>query len=133
MVLHGRMQGTSARIQLLQLARELPHLANAKSKPVGTVLSEARARLQAIEDSLGGEQQPFTRITAAELATGKFDLTDLGTLAQYVSGMSGERQDDIASDRSLRVGPVLACFKPSPASGPTGRTNRIARASGPGL
>lgn len=65
------------RFELLQLARELPHLANAKSKPVSTVLAEARAKLQVIEESLGGEQQPFTRITAAELATGKFDLTYL--------------------------------------------------------
>jgi len=41
------------------------------------VPAEARAKLQATEHSLGGEQQPFTRITAAELATGKSDLTRL--------------------------------------------------------
>ena len=50
-------------------------MANAKSKPVANVLAEARAKLPAFEDSLGGEQQPVTRITAAELATGKVDLT----------------------------------------------------------
>ena len=68
---------TTARDQLLKLARDLPYLANAKSKPVSVVLAEAKAKLQAIEDSLGGERQPFQRITAAELATGKFDLTYL--------------------------------------------------------
>ncbi len=67
----------SARDQLLKLARDLPYMANAKSKPVSVVLAEAKAKLQAIEDSLGGERQPFQRITAAELATGKFDLTYL--------------------------------------------------------
>ena len=68
---------TTARDQLLKLARDLPYLANAKSKPVSVVLAEAKAKLQAIEDLLGGERQPFQRITAAELATGKFDLTYL--------------------------------------------------------
>lgn len=68
---------TTARDQLLKLARDLPYLANAESKPVSVVLAEAKAKLQAIEDSLGGERQPFQRITAAELATGKFDLTYL--------------------------------------------------------
>ena len=60
----------TVRTQLLNLARDLPYLANAKSKPVSVVLAEAKAKLQAIEDSFGGERQPFQRITAAELATG---------------------------------------------------------------
>lgn len=68
---------TTARDQFLKLARDLPYLANAKSKPVSVVLAEAKAKLQAIEDSLGGERQPFERISAAELATGRFDLTYL--------------------------------------------------------
>ncbi len=68
---------TTARDQLLKLARDLPYLANAKSKPVSVVLADGKAKLQAIEDSLGGERQPSQRITAAELATGKFDLTYL--------------------------------------------------------
>ncbi len=62
---------TTARDQLLKLARDIPYLANAKSKPVGVVLAEAMAMLQAIEDLLGGERQPFQRITAAELANGE--------------------------------------------------------------
>ena len=70
-------QSDTARDQLLKLARDLPYMANAKSKPVGVVLAEAKAKLRAIEDSIGGERQPFQRITVAELAPGKFDLTYL--------------------------------------------------------
>jgi len=65
------------RNELLRLARDLPNLASARSKPDSVVLAEAKAKLRAIEESAGGEQQPFTRITAAELATGRFDLTYL--------------------------------------------------------
>jgi hypothetical protein len=36
---------TTARDQLLKLARDLPYLANAKSKPVSVVLAEAKAKL----------------------------------------------------------------------------------------
>lgn len=67
----------TVRDELLRLARDLPALANAKSKPVSVVLAEARAKLRAIEEAAGDDQQPFTRITAEELATGKFDLTYL--------------------------------------------------------
>lgn len=49
--------------QLLKLAHDLPRLVNSQSKP------------RAIVESAGGEQQTFRWITAAELATGKFDLT----------------------------------------------------------
>lgn len=77
MLTNDKSDDTQVRDQLLKLARDLPYLANAKSKPVSVVLAEAKAKLQAIEDSLGGERQPFQRITAAELATGKFDLTYL--------------------------------------------------------
>jgi RecA-family ATPase len=67
----------SVRSGLLKLAHDLSYLANAKAKPVSVVLAEARAKLRAIEQAAGEDQQPFTRITAAELATGKFDLTYL--------------------------------------------------------
>ena len=52
---------TTARDQLLKLARDLPYLANAKSKPVSVVLAEAKAKLQAIEAivrSVLTDQQP---------------------------------------------------------------------------
>lgn len=66
------------REHLLKLAHDLPFLANAKSKPTSVVLTEAKARLRAIEEMEGqGEQSPFTRITAEELALGKFELTYL--------------------------------------------------------
>lgn len=69
--------------QLLKLAHDLPFLANATSKPTSVVLAEAKARLRAIEESVGqGEPSPFTRITAEELAVGKFDLTYLNHWAR---------------------------------------------------
>ncbi len=73
----GQNLGSSDYLSDNTPARDLPYLANAKSKPVSVVLAEAKAMLQAIEDSLGGERQPFQRITDAELATGMFDLTYL--------------------------------------------------------
>ena len=63
------------RDHLLKLAHDLPFLANAKSKPASVVLAEAKAKLRAIEEAVGQQDQsPFTRITAEELALGKFDL-----------------------------------------------------------
>ena len=52
---------TTARDQLLKLARDLPYLANAKSTPVSVVRAEAKAKLQAIEAivrSVLTDQQP---------------------------------------------------------------------------
>lgn len=72
-------ESDSIRDQLLKLAHDLPFLANAKSKPESVVLTEAKARLRAIEESVGqGEQSTFTRITAEGLALGKFrpDVSD---------------------------------------------------------
>ena len=64
--------------------------------------------------------------------SGQWSVVSLGLLAQTVSRMSGERQENVASVRSLRVDPLFACFKPCLASGPQGRTIPIARANGPG-
>ena len=46
----------------VQLARELPVLANAKSNPVSVVLADESAKRQAIEDLLGSVYLTFTRI-----------------------------------------------------------------------
>ena len=95
---------TTARDQLLKLARDLPYLANAKSKPVSVVLAEAKAKLQAIEDSLGGERQPFQRITAAELATagrflGSYNVPEPKRMAMF----SGESGMATIQETALRV------------------------------
>jgi hypothetical protein len=112
------------RDQLLKLARDLPVVANARSKPVSAVLAEARAKLQQIEIAAGTDQQPFTRITAEELATGKFDLTYLidGVLVKDRPAGLVAPKKSLKTNISIDLAIARGHRRPIPGLLPRGRT-----------
>lgn len=66
-----------ARGQLIRLATDLQHLARLEHKPIELVLAEGRSKFELLAGDLVGQEKPFTRITAAELAATKYDMTYL--------------------------------------------------------
>lgn len=66
-----------ARGQLIKLASDLQHLARLEHKPIELVMAEARSKFELLTGDLVRNEQPFNRITAAELATAEYDMTYL--------------------------------------------------------
>jgi len=66
-----------ARRQLIKLGSDLQYLARLEHKPLKLVLAEARSKFEVLTGDLVRNEQPFNRITAAELATAQYDMTYL--------------------------------------------------------
>lgn len=69
--------GGDVRDQLLKFSWDLQHLAKTPGKPIDTVVTEARAKLDLITKDIERPDEAFNRITALELARAKFDMTYL--------------------------------------------------------